>query len=139
MLAHSLTVRLGIGLVSCVLCLLANADSAEPTQQPPMAHYHHTRINTTDPEKSIRFYETVFNAPKIAYRGKSDVVLVDRAFILFNTVDQPPPRELGSGLYHIGWGCKDTIAEYEWARKHNVQIETPATTIGKPPLKSPIR
>ncbi|MBX3420594.1 MAG: VOC family protein [Pirellulaceae bacterium] len=95
------------------------------------ADYHHTRINTVDPTQSMQFYETIVNAQRISYRGSSNAVLVDRALILFNTVSQPPPWQLESGLYHIGWGCKDAVAEFEWLRKHQVEIETPPRALGQ--------
>lgn len=128
--AHRMTGKIGVVFITLVWCFSSDAMTAEPSPQIPAAHFHHTRINTVDPATSIQFYETVFGAKSLPYRGHPNAVLVDRAFILFNTVNEPPARELGSALYHIGWGCKDTVAEYEWARKHNVQIETPATTIG---------
>ena len=134
--ALSLKLRFFTVVLASVCCLPSNWVGAEPhppsdaidTQSHPSfeaADYHHTRINTVDPVKSMQFYETVFNAQRIAYRGHSNAVLVDRALILFNPVSLPPPWKLESSLYHIGWGCKDAVAEFQWLKKHNVEVETP--------------
>lgn len=127
-----------LALLSCFPLIGAGADPQNPSvafnvhshSKIEPADYHHTRINTLDPVKSMKFYETVFNAQSIKYRGHSNAVLVDRALILFNQVTEPPAWELKSGLYHIGWGCKDTVAEFEWLRKHQVEVETPPRMLG---------
>ena len=140
--ALSLKLRFFTVVLASVCCLPSNWVGAEPhppsdaidTQSHPSfeaADYHHTRINTVDPVKSMQFYETVFNAQRIAYRGHSNAVLVDRALILFNPVSLPPPWKLESSLYHIGWGCKDAVAEFQWLKKHNVEVETPPRVIGQ--------
>jgi len=116
-------------LIGAAFGLLA-AVGVTSAQQVEPAHFHHTRINTTDAEQSLKFYQRVFGATSIRYRGGPEVLLVDRAFLLFNEVETHPPWELESGLYHIGWGCRDADAEQAWLRKHNVEIETPATQFG---------
>lgn len=110
----------------------AQETSAQEASAPKIepAHFHHVRINTTDPQQSMEFYRRVVGAVKLPYRGGPEVLLVDRAFLIFNQVATPPPWELTSGLYHIGWGCKDAEAEQAWLKKHGAEIETPATRLG---------
>lgn len=95
------------------------------------AHFHHVRINTTDPAKSMKYYERHFGAVPVRFKGAADALFVERSFLLFNKVESPPPRELVSGIWHIGWGGVDILNEYEWMRKRGVDFHTtPQPLIG---------
>jgi catechol 2,3-dioxygenase-like lactoylglutathione lyase family enzyme len=96
------------------------------------AHFHHVHLNVTDPARTIQFYSTVFGAVPTKFAGVSDALFTERSFILLRKVDAPPPSELQSGIWHIGWGGVDVANEYEWLKKKGVPFHTPLT-----PLRGP--
>ena len=96
---------------------------------PQPARFHHVMLNTVDPAKSIRFYSRVFGASPIKFRGVSDALFTEKSFILFNKVDAPPDSKLNTGIWHIGWGGVDVKNEYEWWKRHDVDIHTPLSPL----------
>lgn len=109
------------------LTAFASRVSAQDTR----AHFHHVHLNVTNPQKTIEFYERVFGATKIKFEGKNDALYTERSFILLNQVASPPPSELKSGLWHMGWGGVDVPHEYEWWKAHGVKIHTPLYQLGQ--------
>lgn len=113
-------------LAACVLLLagaagslgLQAADEVEP------ARFHHVRINATNPKKSLAFYERHFGAVPVRFHGAADGLFVERSFLLFNKVDEPPPKALASAIWHIGWGGVDVLNEFQWLRKKGVEFHT---------------
>jgi catechol 2,3-dioxygenase-like lactoylglutathione lyase family enzyme len=107
--------------------LLASPSSG---QQPAdeRAHFHHVCLNVTNIDESIRFYSRVFGAVPVKFRG-ADALFTERSLILFNKVSEPPPSELVSGIWHIGWGGVDVKNEYEWWKTHGVDIHTPLSPL----------
>lgn len=99
------------------------AVAAEP------AHFHHVRLNVRDPKPSIEFYRKYYGAVPIKYRGNPDALFVERSFLLFNTVNTPPDGTLDTGIWHIGWGGVDVANEYEWLKKHGLEIATPLSPL----------
>jgi catechol 2,3-dioxygenase-like lactoylglutathione lyase family enzyme len=95
------------------------------------AHFHHVRLNVTNVEESIRFYSRVFGAVPVKFRG-SDALFTERSLILFNKVSEPPPNELVSGIWHIGWGGVDVKNEFEWWKNRGVPIHTPLNPLPGP-------
>jgi len=89
-------------------------------------------INSVDPQKSIQFYSRVFGASPIKFRGVADALFVEKSFLLFNKVDQPADSKLNTGIWHIGWGGVDVKNEYEWWKRHNVDIHTPLSPLTGP-------
>lgn len=89
------------------------------------AHFHHVHLNVTDPEATMKFYERVLGAVRTKYRGAADALFTERSFILMNKVDAPPPSSLVSGIWHIGWGGVDVLAEYNWWKDRDVTFHTP--------------
>lgn len=96
------------------------------------AHFHHVRLNVRDVSQSKRFYQRLFGAVPVKYRGNPDCVFVERSFLLFNSVDQSPDSALNTAIWHIGWGGVDMRSEYEWYRKHGAQIQTPLSPLPGP-------
>ncbi len=90
----------GLLFVFCVV------QPGQPRAAEP-AHFHHVRLNVRDVAKSMRFYQRVFGAVPIKYRGNSDSLFVERSFLLFNKVDTAPETELNTAIWHIGWGGVD--------------------------------
>lgn len=102
---------------------LALADDLSP------AHFHHVRINATNPAESIRFYRRVFGAVPVKFNDAVDGLFVERSFLLFNPVEEKPDATLNTGVWHIGWGGVDVPAEYEWWKRHDVEFQTPPTPL----------
>jgi catechol 2,3-dioxygenase-like lactoylglutathione lyase family enzyme len=96
------------------------------------AHFHHVRLNVTSVDASLRFYSRVFGAVPVKFHGVSDALFTERSLILFNKVTQPPPSELVSGIWHIGWGGVDVKNEFEWWKKQGVDIHTPLSPLPGP-------
>src|SRR5271157_3943547 len=78
---------------------------AQEKPAPPLAHFHHLHLNTTDPQAAIAFYTSKFDCEKGKFGGALDAVWAQKSWILFTKVEQPPPSEVVSALYHFGWGA----------------------------------
>ncbi len=100
--------------------------AAEPVDA---AHFHHVRLNVTDPARSIRYYRKVFGATPVKYRGRVDALFTERSFLLFNQVDAPPDATHNTGIWHMGWGGVDVKNEHEWWKVHDVKIHTPLSPL----------
>ena len=105
---------------------------AVPAAEVETAHFHHVHLNVTDPARTIQFYGNVFGATPTKFAGVSDALFTERSFILLTKVAVPPPSELHSAIWHIGWGGVDVANEYEWLKKKGVPFHTPIT-----PLRGP--
>src|SRR5579884_789324 len=115
---------------SCVVtfalaCMLTCA------QAPAPAHFHHVHINATDPKSSIDFYTSKFDCEKARFAGAQDAVWAQKSWLLFTKVDAPPPREIVSPIWHIGWGAEDMPAAYKKQLKSGTKFATPITDISK--------
>lgn len=100
------------------------------SQQPERAHFHHVRLNVTDPERSRRFYQTMFGVVPVRFRGASDALFTGHSFFLLDQVDAAPPSELKSGIWHIGWGGVDVPHEYEWWKARGMEVHTEIYQLG---------
>jgi catechol 2,3-dioxygenase-like lactoylglutathione lyase family enzyme len=89
-----------------LFALLASASSALA-----QTHFHHAHLNSTDPRAAIEFYTTHLSGEKATFGG-ADAVWTQRSWLLFNKVKNPPPYEVISPLFHIGWGAEDMKAEF---------------------------
>ncbi len=99
-------------------------------QEAERPHFHHAHINTMDAAKSIDYYQEMFGAVPVKFRGLSDAVLTDRSFILYTKVDKPAPSAMISGLYHLGWGGVDGPGDFEWRDKKGMKWQTPLSSLG---------
>ncbi len=50
----------------------------------------------------MEFYTTHLAAEKAVF-GKTDALWTQQSWILFNKTKQPPPAEVVSALFHVGW------------------------------------
>ena len=94
------------------------------------AHFHHVHLNVTDPKATIAFYEKFFGATEVRYRGLSAGLFTEKSFILLSKVATPPPSNLGSSLWHIGWSGVDGKSEFAWRVGEGIGVQTPATEFG---------
>ena len=102
---------------------------AEEVQEP--AHFHHVHLNVADPRKSLRFYQFMFGATKLRFRGVADALFTERSFILLNEVAAPAPTALESGIWHIGWGSVDVPSEYRWWKAEGMDVHTEIYPLGR--------
>jgi catechol 2,3-dioxygenase-like lactoylglutathione lyase family enzyme len=102
-------------------------------QTVPDAHFHHLHLNSTDPKAAIEFYTTKFDAEKAKFAGLLDAVWVQKSWILINKVAAPPPSEVVSTIWHMGFGAgptpEETKATYQKLLDAGVKFQTPITDI----------
>jgi catechol 2,3-dioxygenase-like lactoylglutathione lyase family enzyme len=93
------------------------------------ARFHHVHLNTVDPEAAINFYTAKFKAERQKFAGLRDAVWTGDSWILFTKVDSPPPSEIVSGIWHIGWGAEDMKSSYQKQLDSGTKFQTPLTDI----------
>jgi catechol 2,3-dioxygenase-like lactoylglutathione lyase family enzyme len=111
------------------LVLLAAAAAANAQAPAPVAHFHHVHLNATDPAAAILFYTSKFKARKESFAGLGDAVWTGDSWLLFTKVAAPPPSELLSGIWHIGWGAEDMQSTYQQQLAKGTRFATPITDI----------
>ena len=102
-----------------LLCVCASPALAQ-------THFHHAHLNSTDPHAAIEFYTTHLSGDKAAFDGR-EAVWTQSSWLLFNKVKQPPPTDIVSPLFHIGWGAEDMKAEFERQIKLGTTFQTVLT------------
>ena len=100
--------------------------SAFASSSAAQTHFHHVHLNSTDPRAAIEFYTTHLSGEKAVFDG-ADAVWTQESWLLFNKVKQPPPSEIVSPLFHIGWGAEDMKAEFERQIKLGTTFQTVLT------------
>ena len=103
--------------------------SQEPPPQPPLAHFHHIHLNTTDPQAAIDFYTTKFDSEKASFAGLMDAVWAQKSWLLFTKVNTPPKSEVTSTIWHIGWGAEKMQETYQKQLDSGTRFATPITDI----------
>jgi catechol 2,3-dioxygenase-like lactoylglutathione lyase family enzyme len=93
------------------------------------AHFHHLHLNTTDPAAAINFYTSKFDCGKKRFAGLLDAVWAQKSWLLFTKVAAPPPWELTSAIWHMGWGAEDMKATYEKQLASGTRFFTPLSDI----------
>jgi catechol 2,3-dioxygenase-like lactoylglutathione lyase family enzyme len=116
---RNVPISLPISLLLLALPLGANAQ----------AHFHHVHLNATDPASAIEFYTSRFKARKESFAGLGDAVWTGDSWLLFTKVDAPPPSELLSGIWHIGWGAQDMRSTYRQQLARGTRFATSITDI----------
>jgi catechol 2,3-dioxygenase-like lactoylglutathione lyase family enzyme len=111
-----------------LLALLALPVGAD-AQTAPLAHFHHVHLNTTDPAAAIAFYTSRFKARKESFAGLGDALWTGDSWLLFTQVNSPPPSELLSGIWHIGWGAQEMQSTYQQQLAKGTRFATPITDI----------
>ena len=112
-----------------LLVAVNHAALAEDKSWPAGIHFHHVHLNTTDPERAIQFYTTKFEASKARFAGMQDAVWAYDSWILFTKVSAPPPWELVSPIWHIGWGAEDIKATYRKQLDSGTKFYAPLTKL----------
>lgn len=89
-------------------------------------HFHHAHLNSADPAAAMEFYTTHLNSEKAIFAG-APALWTQQSWVLFNKTKQPPPSEVVSALFHIGWGAEDMKAEFERQIKLGTTFQTVLT------------
>jgi catechol 2,3-dioxygenase-like lactoylglutathione lyase family enzyme len=114
------------------LTMIAGAfigQSQEPPA-PPLAHFHHVHLNSTDPKAAINFYTTKLESEKRKFAGAEDAVWANKSWLLFTKVNTAPKSEITSAIWHIGWGGGDNMKEtYQKQIDSGTKFQTPITDI----------
>jgi catechol 2,3-dioxygenase-like lactoylglutathione lyase family enzyme len=110
------------------LVITAQTDQ-KATVQMPEAHFHHLHLNTTDPKAAIDFYTSKFDCEKARFAGLMEGVWAQKSWLLFTKVNNPPPWELTSAIWHFGWGAEDMKTTYEKHQTMGTKFFTPLTDI----------
>src|ERR1700730_15528450 len=97
-------------------------------QDSQLAHFHHIHLNSTDPAAAAAFYPKHFDCEEKPYQG-APAVWAQKSWLLFNKVDQPPPSDITSAVWHFGWGAEDMPAEYQKQLDMGTKFQTPLTDI----------
>lgn len=121
---------LAYATVVLVAILIAPMAQAEDNAESPPAHFHHVRLNVTDPDKTIAFYKKFLGAIETKYHDRAPALFTERSFLLLNKVDDAPPYLPHSALSHIGWGSVDGPADFKWLKSQGVEFETPIGQLG---------
>lgn len=100
--------------------------SAIASTSAAQTHFHHVHLNSTDPNAAIEFYTTHLSGEKATFGG-ADAIWTQKSWLLFNKVKRPPPYEVVSPLFHIGWGAEDMKAEFERQIKLGTTFQTVLT------------
>jgi catechol 2,3-dioxygenase-like lactoylglutathione lyase family enzyme len=108
----------------------AHSTTADPEQQSDNAHFHHLHLNTQDPAAAIAFYTSKFDCEKGKFIGLTDAVWAQKSWLLFNKVQNPPPWEPTSAIWHFGWGAENMKAEYQKQLDRKTKFFTPLTPLG---------
>jgi catechol 2,3-dioxygenase-like lactoylglutathione lyase family enzyme len=114
---------------TAAMLLVLSAAAAAETPTAPLAHFHHVHLNSVDPAAAIDFYATHFKARKERFAGLTDAVWTGDSWLLFSKVTSPPPSELVSGLWHIGWGAEDMPSAYAKQVAAGTKFATPLSDI----------
>jgi catechol 2,3-dioxygenase-like lactoylglutathione lyase family enzyme len=83
----------------------------------------------TDPQAAIDFYTSRFAAEKAKFAGLADGVWAQKSWLLFTKVNAPPPSEIVSTIWHIGWGAEDMPKEIERQKAMGTRFQTEMTDI----------
>lgn len=95
------------------------------------AHFHHVHQNSTDPQKTIEWYERFFGSQRIKYKNISDGLFTSRGFILLDKVASAPKDLETTAIRHIGWAGVDGPNEFAWWKAQGANFHTPLTPLGQ--------
>lgn len=124
-----LSIRLLFVTTFMVGTAMAQQPSSATALPRPVVRFHHVHLNTTNATAAIDFYTTRFKGRKATFGGLADAVWTGKSWLLFTTVNSPPPTGLTSAIWHIGWGAQDMKSTYRQQLDSSTQFATPLTDI----------
>jgi catechol 2,3-dioxygenase-like lactoylglutathione lyase family enzyme len=115
----------GLLLIGSAVAAIAAASAstlARTTAQPatlPAPGFHHLHLNSVNPEAAIAFYAKQFPTTSPGtFAGQPALRSPNNVWVLFNTVDAPPPTQPATAFWHFGWHVTDvrkSLAQYRAA------------------------
>jgi catechol 2,3-dioxygenase-like lactoylglutathione lyase family enzyme len=118
-------------VIAALLAVFAMSARVLQVQGLSQAHFHHVHVNSTDPQKTLEFYEHIFGSQRIKFRNVADGLFTSRGFILIDKVDRPPKDLETTAIRHIGWAGVDGPSEFAWWKAQGAQFHTPLTPLGQ--------
>jgi catechol 2,3-dioxygenase-like lactoylglutathione lyase family enzyme len=74
----------------------------------PAPGFHHLHLNSINPDAAIAFYVRNFpTTSKTTFAGQPALKSPTSVLVLFNKVDQPPPTQPQTSIWHFGWHVTD--------------------------------
>jgi catechol 2,3-dioxygenase-like lactoylglutathione lyase family enzyme len=93
--------------------------------------FHHVHLNSVDPTGSVAFYGNNFKATDLGFTSSSRAVRSADHWLVFDLVTSPPPWELTSPIFHIGFGVNDVQKGYDALIASGVVSETAPLNTGQ--------
>ena len=86
--------------------------------------FHHLHLNSVDPDVAIEWYVRQFpTCTKGDWAGFPALLSPNNVMVLFTKVDQPPPGQPQSAIWHFGWHVTDVrgrLAVYQQRAEVNL-------------------
>lgn len=95
------------------------------------ARFHHVAMNVTDAAAAIEFLTKRFDCEPGKFATYEDAVWTQKSWILFTKVAAPPPYEIVSTIWHMGWSAEDMPAAYQKQIDMGTPFQTPLTDISR--------
>jgi catechol 2,3-dioxygenase-like lactoylglutathione lyase family enzyme len=118
-------------LLTVLVGVFAATSRVIHVQSNERAHFHHVHQNSTDPDKTLQWYEQFFGAQRVKYRSRGDGLFTSRGFILVDKVAQPPKDLEKTAIRHIGWAGVDGPNEFAWVKALGAAVHTPLTPLNQ--------
>jgi catechol 2,3-dioxygenase-like lactoylglutathione lyase family enzyme len=101
-----MTAKVSIGLVLVVAVASAGNGVRGAVQGESLAApgFHHLHLNSVNPDTALAFYTKAFpSTARSTWGGFPALTSPTNVLVLFNKVDQPPPTQPQTAVWHFGW------------------------------------
>lgn len=105
--------------------------AADMQSGPEAARFHHVHLNSTNVRETQAFYQRVFGAQPVRFKGVADALFASRGFILLTPVTAPPRDLETTAIRHIGWAGVNGPGEFDWWKAQGLDFHTPLTPLGE--------
>lgn len=120
---------LWLGALTAATGAIGSPTVQETSPPAPGISLHHIHLNSPDPKAAIDFHLARFEAERDHPPGLDEGIRGQRTSILFRKVASPPPWQLTSAIWHIGWGAPDMPAEVARQKALGTRFFEPLTDI----------
>ncbi|MFZ4628143.1 MAG: VOC family protein [Blastocatellia bacterium] len=122
-------IALVVGALTGMVGTIGSARGQDPPSPGTGISFHHIHLNSPDPKAAIDYHLARFEAERDHPAGLDEGIRGHRTWLLFRKVGSPPPWQLTSGIWHIGWGAPDMPAEVERQKALGTRFFEPLTDI----------
>jgi len=109
--------------------VVAQGGGAAPSPVAAGIALHHIHLNSPDPKGAIDYHLARFEAERDDLPGFDPGIRAHRTWLFFQKASSPPPWQLTSAIWHIGWGAPDMPAEVERQKALGTRFFEPLTDI----------